>query len=70
MASRWEGAFGPPAIFPSSCFGDLAMLAGDRGARYIIDNPDQNPRFVPMENAKFDLDTPEDLKTLRQRGGY
>jgi molybdenum cofactor cytidylyltransferase len=70
VAARWEGACGPPAIFPRSFFAELAMLAGDRGARGLIENPESRTRFVAMDNAQYDLDTQEDLEVLRQRDRY
>ena len=63
-AALYRATTGVPAIFPRSCFSDLAELRGDVGARAVLRrNPDRIVR-VPMESAAFDLDTPEDLLTI------
>jgi molybdenum cofactor cytidylyltransferase len=66
-AATYDRPVGVPAIFPRWCFSDLAALRGDEGARKILQrNPDRVVR-VPMPNAGFDLDTPEDLAALTQK---
>jgi molybdenum cofactor cytidylyltransferase len=66
-ASVYQGGFGVPAIFPSWCFSDLSELRGDRGARAILQRHAPRLAHVPMPNAAFDLDTPDDLLKLRAR---
>jgi molybdenum cofactor cytidylyltransferase len=64
VAAQYGATLGAPAIFPSSCFRDLADLRGDRGAHALFRrNPDRVVR-VPMESASLDIDTPEDLLRL------
>jgi molybdenum cofactor cytidylyltransferase len=66
-AATYDRHVGVPAIFPRWCFSDLAGLRGDEGARKILlRNPDRVTR-VPMSNAGFDLDTPEDLAALTKK---
>jgi len=66
-AATYDRHVGVPAIFPRWCFSELAQLRGDEGARKILQrNPDRLVR-VPMSNAGFDLDTPEDLAALTIR---
>jgi molybdenum cofactor cytidylyltransferase len=66
-AATYDRHVGVPAIFPRWCFADLAALRGDEGARKILQrHPDRVVR-VPMPNAGFDLDTPEDLAALTQK---
>jgi molybdenum cofactor cytidylyltransferase len=66
-AATYERHVGVPAIFPRWCFAELAQLRGDEGARKILQrNPDRIVR-VPMTNAGFDLDTPEDLAALTKK---
>lgn len=66
-AASYERHVGVPAIFPRWCFSELAQLRGDEGARKILQrNPDRIVR-VPMTNAGFDLDTPEDLAALTKK---
>lgn len=60
-AALHGGAPGLPAIFPQWAFGDLLELRGDRDPRLVLRrNVDRLVR-LPMPNAAFDLDTPEDL---------
>lgn len=66
-ASAYEGRVGVPAIFPSWCFSELSQLRGDEGARAILQRNTTRLVRVPMPNAAFDLDTPEDLLRLRGR---
>lgn len=65
IAAQYGGTTGVPAIFPRTSFADLGALRGDRGAQPLFQkNPDRVVR-VPMPSAALDLDTPEDLLTLR-----
>ncbi|MGP8033468.1 MAG: NTP transferase domain-containing protein [Steroidobacteraceae bacterium] len=63
-AALYAGASGAPAIFPRSCFGELAALRGDAGARAILRRSADRVLRVPMPAAEIDLDTPEDLLAL------
>jgi molybdenum cofactor cytidylyltransferase len=61
IASRYGSVTGVPAIFPRWCFGDLAALRGDQGARIVIRRyPDHVVRLAHPE-AAVDIDFPEDL---------
>jgi molybdenum cofactor cytidylyltransferase len=63
-AAAYSQTVGVPAIFPRAYFSELAELRGDEGARKVLRrNADRIVR-VPMPNAAFDLDTPEDLQAL------
>lgn len=55
---------GPPAIFPRKLIPELKYVLENRGARQVIDRHIDIVEFVPMENAAFDLDRPEDLERL------
>jgi molybdenum cofactor cytidylyltransferase len=66
-AASYSQGVGVPAIFPRAVFSELAELRGDEGARKLLmRNPDRLVR-VPMPNAAFDLDTPEDLAALTKK---
>lgn len=66
-AATYERHAGVPAMFPRAYFSELAELRGDEGARkLLLRNPDRLVR-VPMPNAAFDLDTPEDLQALAKK---
>jgi molybdenum cofactor cytidylyltransferase len=60
--------FGPPVIFPRSCFAELLKLDGDAGARGVLAALPANAlRRVRILNAINDLDSPEQLAALTQR---
>jgi molybdenum cofactor cytidylyltransferase len=60
-AALHGGAPGLPAIFPQWAFGDLLELRGDRGPHRVLRRNVDRVVRLPMPNAGFDLDTPEDL---------
>ena len=68
-ATAADGRPGHPVIFPSDLFGDLARLAGDRGARDVIAAHRDRLQFLPLhgEAALCDLDTPEQWARWRER---
>jgi molybdenum cofactor cytidylyltransferase len=64
VASRYGDAFGAPAVFHRSLFGDLAGLAGDEGAKKIIVRHLRSTLFVDLPEAGIDVDTVEDYARL------
>jgi molybdenum cofactor cytidylyltransferase len=66
-ASVYAGRIDVPAIFPSWCFSELGQLRGEQGADIVLHRNTSRLVHVPMPNAAFDLDTPEDLIRLRER---
>lgn len=65
IASRYGDTSGIPAVFPSSVFPALLGLRGDRGAAAALDRSEW--QVVDFPEAAFDVDTPTDLASLRQR---
>ncbi len=59
-----NGVYGVPAIFPNQYFSDLAKLK-NKGARELIEKNKDNVISVEIENVCVDLDTPDDLRQLR-----
>lgn len=57
---------GTPVIFPKEFKQELLSLEGDTGGRVIINNNLDKVIFVdlPKEHVLFDIDTPDDYKTL------
>jgi molybdenum cofactor cytidylyltransferase len=72
VVASWkeETAFvsGPPVIFPRKLIPELKSMQENRGARQLIDRYMDLVDYVEMENAAHDLDRPEDLERLRNRG--
>ena len=61
VASRYGSVTGVPAIFPRWCFGDLAALRGDQGARIVLRRYADNVVRLAHPEAAVDIDFPEDL---------
>jgi len=60
---------GNPVLFARRHFAEIAALAGDVGARALIDQHADAVRFVPIDDPGItvDVDTPEMLEALRSR---
>lgn len=54
---------GIPAVIPRQDWPQLLTLAGDRGAKRLLESPDTLP--VPLAHGSFDLDTPADVAAWR-----
>ena len=68
VASRYAGTLGVPAIFDQSCFGELCALAGDRGAKTLIQADLARVAMVDFPDGAHDLDSPDDFLAWRSRG--
>ncbi len=60
VAAGYGGTIGVPALFTNDIFDELLQLEGDKGARQIIRTHPERVQTVAMENATFDIDTPDD----------
>ena len=67
VATAFGDAIGPPALFPRACFDDLASLSSDAGGRQLFDDDRFTLRTVRFEDAAVDIDTRDDLASLRDR---
>lgn len=65
-ASAYAGIVGVPAIFPRWCFSELMALRGDHGARSVLHRHTDRLARVQMPNAAIDLDTPTQLREVRE----
>ena len=67
VAPVYDGVRGNPVIFDRRFFPDLMALAGDRGARDLIDRHADLLTAVPFAFAPpVDIDTQEDLQKLQR----
>ncbi|HEY7566413.1 MAG TPA: nucleotidyltransferase family protein [Gemmatimonadaceae bacterium] len=65
VAPVYRGERGHPVLFNASVFPELKLLAGDRGARAIIESDPGRVRLVPVDaDMPKDVDTREDLAGL------
>jgi CTP:molybdopterin cytidylyltransferase MocA len=69
VASRWDDRHGPPVLFPGALLPALGELQGDAGARHLLEADPERCRFVEVQNAAYDLDTPEDLGFVSDQFG-
>lgn len=63
-ATGYESAVGAPAIFSRDLFEQLYQLKGDKGAKELINNPENKLLCVPFHPASVDLDTMDDYLAL------
>jgi molybdenum cofactor cytidylyltransferase len=56
----------PPVIFPACYFSELRKLSGDTGARSLLQKQPGRVKAIPLGNASFDLDDPEQLAALKR----
>lgn len=63
-ASSYAGRFGVPAIFDKQLYPDLLKVAGDQGARSIIQRYPNQTSIVEFPGGIVDIDTPEDLANV------
>lgn len=68
-ATTADGVHGHPVLFPARDFSALRSLEGDAGARSVLEaNEDRlKPVPLPHDNARLDLDTPEDWAAWQAR---
>lgn len=62
VASSYADTQGPPVLFPSGAFAQLASLSGDQGARELLHDQRYRLKTVRFEPAAVDIDTPGDLQ--------
>jgi len=66
-AAAYAGGAGVPAIFPARLFDELCRLAGDHGAKPLLESHAADVVTVPLEEAAFDIDTQADYEKLLMR---
>lgn len=67
VAARYRGEQGHPVLFARSVFTELAALAGDHGAKPVIERDPSRVAFVDVDAlAPRDVDTRDDLEALNR----
>ncbi len=61
IAAQYADTLGAPVIFPKFYFNQLKQLSGDKGAKVLLQNNQQNIVAVKLAAAKVDIDTQTDL---------
>lgn len=67
VASSYQETLGVPAYFHHSYFPLLSQLEGSIGARKLIQQQKDQVASVDFPSGKFDIDTPEDYKTTKEK---
>jgi molybdenum cofactor cytidylyltransferase len=65
-ACFYEGIVGTPAIFHQSMFSDLLKLAGDTGAKKLMQTSIDKVAKLNFEKGVIDIDTMEDYQKIIQ----
>lgn len=69
-APRYRGVLANPVLFARRVFPELLGLDGDVGARSVVLSDAARVRWLDVDApVPGDVDTIEDLRTLRERGG-
>jgi molybdenum cofactor cytidylyltransferase len=66
IAAEYNETRGVPALFARNIFDDLDNLAGDQGAKQIIQKYRSLATTIDLPEAAFDIDTPQDYLNLTQ----
>jgi molybdenum cofactor cytidylyltransferase len=64
VACEYAGTVGVPALVGRALFDEVRALAGDAGARQILQRHPAETVRVPFEGGALDIDTPEDVRRL------
>jgi molybdenum cofactor cytidylyltransferase len=70
LVPRYEGGKGHPVLMTTEpYFGEMENLGGDKGLREIIEKHLEDVVFLEGDEGNvFDIDTVEDIETLKRRG--
>lgn len=66
VAAEYNETLGVPALFSRNIFEDFSDLAGDKGAKPIIEKHCERLSTIALPEAAFDIDTPQDFLKLKQ----
>ena len=69
VAPRYRDGRGNPVLFGRQVFAELLTLAGDQGARAVVERDPGRVALVDFElPMPKDIDTPDDYDSLRSAG--
>ena len=66
VASSYGGTIGPPVLFTSLLFGELASLKGKHGAKTIIRQIRDSLSTIPFDKGEMDLDSERDVEEWKK----
>lgn len=67
VASRYGNTLGVPALFDQTLFSELLNINDSQGAKVVIENHASAIQAIDWAAGLLDIDTPEDLKSLRAK---
>jgi molybdenum cofactor cytidylyltransferase len=65
LAADVNEKLGPPVLFPRDYFSELTELVGEQGAKPLLKKYQKLLIKVPLAQAFFDIDTPEQLAQMK-----
>ena len=65
IAAGVNEKLGPPVLFPQGYFSELTELTGEQGAKPLLKKYQELLVKVPLADAFFDIDTPEQLAQMK-----
>lgn len=66
VASAYGGTLGPPCVFPSEFFAELARLEGAKGARGVLEAHRRLVTGLALPEAATDIDLPADCDAVME----
>lgn len=69
VASRYGNTMGTPALFDRTLFSEILKIKDIQGAKTIIESHAESVNVIEWEAGHIDIDTPEDLKSLKSQEG-
>ena len=66
IATAFDDSSGPPVLFGRAHFDRLAALAGDQGAKALLEESGDSLVTIRCDSAALDIDRPGDLEGLDQ----
>lgn len=69
VASRYGNTIGVPALFDRTIFPEMLNIKDAQGAKTIIESHAESVNTINWEDGQIDIDTPEDLKSLKAQEG-
>jgi len=65
VASAYAGTLGTPVLFGEKYYDTLLNLAGNEGAKKLLNLHEKDVSFIPFEDGQIDIDTEEDYLNLQ-----
>ncbi|NNE39072.1 MAG: NTP transferase domain-containing protein [Gammaproteobacteria bacterium] len=64
VASEYGKSTGVPVIIPDKVFNEIKKLTGDKGAKKLLTDLENDVVSIPVPEAEFDIDTQQDFSKI------